>query len=295
MNPLVSIIVPCYNQAQYLPETLNSLLVQTYLDWECIIVNDGSRDNTEEVAKQYCDKDKRFIYIYKENAGLSEARNTGIKTSNGDYILPLDADDLIAEAYISEAVYILDNNPNIKIVYGKAEFFGSINGAWELPLYSLEEMLLGNIIYCSAFFRKDDFEKTLGYNKNMIYGWEDWDFWLSILETGGDVYQIPKLMFYYRIKETSMCTGIGDDENIKGKIRRQVYINHIDLYTKLFLDPISSYEKSKYYETSLNNVLNSKNYKVGKKMLTPIRLLFHLFKKIIRFVYPEKGIKYKIK
>ena len=67
MNPLVSIIVPCYNQAQYLPETLDSVLAQTYPYWECIIVNDGSPDNTEEIAKHYCEKDNRFKYLFKEN------------------------------------------------------------------------------------------------------------------------------------------------------------------------------------------------------------------------------------
>ena len=77
-NPLVSIIVPCYNQAQYLPETLDSVLAQTYPYWECIIVNDGSPDNTEEIAKHYCEKDSRFKYVYKENGGLSSARNVSL-------------------------------------------------------------------------------------------------------------------------------------------------------------------------------------------------------------------------
>ncbi|GAT62863.1 glycosyltransferase family 2 protein [Paludibacter jiangxiensis] len=94
--PLISIIVPCYNQAQYLPEALDSVLAQTYTNWECIIVNDGSPDNTEEVAKIYCNKDSRFKYIFKENGGLSSARNFGFQFAGGEYLQFLDCDDILS-------------------------------------------------------------------------------------------------------------------------------------------------------------------------------------------------------
>ena len=95
MNPLISVIVPCYNQAQYLDECLQPVLDQTYTDWECIIVNDGSPDHTEEVAKKWLEKDNRFRYIYKENGGLSSARNAGIREAKGEWIQFLDSDDKI--------------------------------------------------------------------------------------------------------------------------------------------------------------------------------------------------------
>ena len=104
MNDLVSIIIPCYNQADYLPETLESIIQQTYPDWEAIIVNDGSPDNTEEIALQYTQKDSRFKYYKKENGGLSSARNYGIHRANGKYIIPLDSDDLIAPTFIEEGI-----------------------------------------------------------------------------------------------------------------------------------------------------------------------------------------------
>ncbi len=96
MEKLVSIVVPCYNQAHFLDETLQSVLDQSYSNWECIIVNDGSPDNTEDIAKQWCNKDYRFTYLYKENGGLCSARNAGISISKGEFILPLDSDDIIA-------------------------------------------------------------------------------------------------------------------------------------------------------------------------------------------------------
>ena len=100
-SPLVSIIIPCYNQAKFLQETLQSVNHQTYSNWECIIINDGSPDNTEEIALEWCYKDVRFKYFKKENGGLSSARNFGILHARGDLILPLDADDKISKNYLS--------------------------------------------------------------------------------------------------------------------------------------------------------------------------------------------------
>ena len=122
-SSLVSIIVPCFNQAQYLPDALNSVLAQSFPSWECIIINDGSEDKTEEVSKEFCQGDNRFKYIWKENGGLSSARNAGIKVSSGKYILPLDADDKIAAEYIQQAVNVLDNDVNVKVVYSDRGVF----------------------------------------------------------------------------------------------------------------------------------------------------------------------------
>ena len=108
--PLISVVVPCYNQAQYLDECLQSVLNQTYQDWECIIVNDGSPDNTEEIAKNWVEKDTRFIYLSKENGGLSSARNAGIEIAKGEWILPLDADDKIGERYLELAEKEFEND-----------------------------------------------------------------------------------------------------------------------------------------------------------------------------------------
>src|SRR4030042_5732999 len=95
LSPLVSIIIPCFNQAQYLNEALDSIMNQTYSNWECIIVNDGSQDNTDELAKNWNKRDERFRYIKKENGGPSAARNTGLKIAKGEYIQFLDADDIL--------------------------------------------------------------------------------------------------------------------------------------------------------------------------------------------------------
>lgn len=261
---LVSIIVPCYNQAQYLSETLQSVLDQTYTNWECILVNDGSPDNTEEIALEWKNKDDRFKYFPKKNGGVSEARNFGIKESKGIYILPLDADDKISKTYIEEAVQILDSNHEINVVYCEAEFFGIQKGKWELPKFSYNELLYQNIVFCSSVFRREDFNKTSGYNINMQLGLEDWDFWLTFMELGASFYKLPKIHFYYRISSNSRNQSI-DSIRLKS-LYKQIYTNHTNLYVNNFGTPQEAYHK-------IRDIQNSKDYKIGNFILRPFRYI----------------------
>jgi glycosyltransferase involved in cell wall biosynthesis len=270
--PLVSIIIPCFNQGKYLSEALDSVLAQDYENWECFIVNDGSLDNTKEIASIYCDLDSRFKYIYKENAGLSAARNTGIKASTGKYILPLDADDKIAYKYCSLAVSKLEENDQIKIVYCRCQYFGIRSGEYELPDFSLSRILGRNLIFCSAFFRRLDYDLSrIGYNENMKYGLEDWDFWLSLLENGGEVFKLDEILFYYRIRTSSMARSMDREKSIFS--RRRIWLNHRNLFANNFLDPLLTYEYI--------NVSNSLEYKIGRIILKPLRQLKYIIQKTV--------------
>jgi len=231
-KPLVSIIVPCYNQAQYLDEALQSVLVQTYNNWECIIVNDGSPDNTEEVAKKWIKTDNRFKYLYQENGGVSSARNLGITHASGEYILPLDADDKIAESYVELAVLFFIEDPILKVVYCKAVKFGDENGLWNLDQFSLENLAKTNMIFCSAMYRKTNWIKIGGYDINMQYGWEDWEFWISLLKYGGDVKQIDKVGFYYRVNKKSREKNLVADQ--MKSLLEYLSIKHADFFVKQF-------------------------------------------------------------
>ncbi|MCK0109025.1 glycosyltransferase family 2 protein [Flavobacteriaceae bacterium S0825] len=230
MSINVSIIVPCYNQAQYLDECLNSVFDQVYSNWECIIVNDGSTDNTEAVAKKWQDKDNRIKYLSKKNGGLSAARNSGISIAKGQFILPLDSDDKISNNYIAQAVNTFEEDSTLKLVYCNAEKFGDESGLWNLPPFSLYNLSQNNLIFPCAMYKKKDWEIIGGYDVNMIYGWEDWEFWISLLKNGGGVKKLDLVGFYYRIKAVSMLKNIDEEKGIF--LLNYLSVKHADFFVK---------------------------------------------------------------
>ena len=263
--PLISVIVPCYNQAQYLDECLQSVLNQTYQDWECIIVNDGSPDHTEEIAKNWVEKDARFRYLSKENGGLSSARNAGIEIAKGEWILPLDADDKIGERYLELAEKEFEND--YTVIYCEAELFGNEIGKWHLPEFSLENLAKKNCIFCSAFYKKEDWKKVNGYDINMIYGLEDYEFWISLLKNKNTVKKLPQTLFYYRVKENSMLTSLKSERinkmfNYISKKHTDFFLEYLGSFNELFLlqeNTLKKYDK----------LLNSKKIKFLEFILKP--------------------------
>jgi glycosyltransferase involved in cell wall biosynthesis len=229
-NKLISIIIPCYKQAQYLEEALQSVLEQTYMDWECIIVNDGSPDHTNEIAQKWIAKDDRFKYVFQENGGLSSARNAGITIAEGEFILPLDADDRINTKYLKLALHEFKRDPTLKLVYCKAEKFGEESGIWNLPPFSIVEIARFNSIFCSAVFKRSEWQRVGGYDSTMIYGLEDWELWIAILKEGGNVKCIDYVGFYYRITAGSMARSINKEERFFSE--KYVANKHVDFILK---------------------------------------------------------------
>ena len=255
---LVSIIVPCYNQAQFLEEALQSVLSQTYTAWECIIVNDGSPDNTEDIAQNWVKKDARFKYLYQDNKGVSSARNLGIENSSGAFILPLDADDKIAPNYISLAVQAFFDDDSLKLVYCHAEKFGDERGKLELPPFSLQALSRVNIVFCSALYRKEDWLRVGGYDCNMIKGLEDWEFWIAILKDGGHVKCLDATSFYYRIKNKSRQTELKSND-FKTLID-YLSIKHADFFVAQYGSFIDLNNKIKQIENEKYSQLKSKKF-----------------------------------
>lgn len=261
--PKVSIIVPCYNQAQFLPETLDSVLAQTYQDWECIVINDGSTDNTETIIKDYCTRDKRFLYIYQKNQGVVKARNNAIHASQGEFIISVDSDDWIEPDCIETCVKEMVGKNHVKLVYYDAMLFGKKKGVYKLPKYSLSRMLISNCIPVFAMFKKSDYDQTIGYNENMKDGQEDWDFWLSMLENGGEVFKIDKVLYHYRIKDVSRNNSF--DEY---KLRAIILSNHAKLFSDNYKELWFAY----------NAIINSKTYKLTKALSNIIKKIKHIIR-----------------
>ena len=267
-KPLVSVIVPCYKQAGFLPETLDIILAQTYDNWECIVIDDGSPDNTEEVAGEYVKKDSRIKYMRQENQGVSAARNNAIRHSNGKYILPLDADDLITPIYLEEAVAYFESHPECKLVYGLAEKFGAENGPWDLAEYSFQKMLFENLIFNPAMFRRSDFDKTIGYNENMREGVEDWDFWLTLLGPDDKVHRLDKLVYLYRIKKESRNTVARNDAKM-AMLFRTIYNNHKEYYQDYVQDIILYVRRCNAAQSRMDRLNNSLSMKIGRAVTLP--------------------------
>lgn len=269
--PLISVIVPCYNQGQYLDECLQSVLDQTYKNWECIIVNDGSPDNTEDVAKKWTEKDARFKYLYKENGGLSSARNAGINMALGKWILPLDSDDRIETSYLEQAVPLFKKN--CTIITGKVEFFGERSGKWQLPLFSYKNLLLENIIVCTSFFQKDDWFNVGGYDENMKMGFEDWEFWIRILNGKQEkLYTIDKVCFYYRIKKKSMIIETTKNAD---SIKEYIYEKHKEIYEETFgnyLNILGKLAAKDKLILKYENILTSKRYRLMAKFIKFLKI-----------------------
>lgn len=232
-NPLVSVVTPCYNDGVYLAETIQSVLAQTYLNIEMIVVDDGSVDqdsiNAIEQLKQKFPK----VQFYRiENGGPSKARNVAISKAKGKYILPLDADDLIGPNYIEKAVKVLEGHPEVGLVYCHAEFFGERQGPWDLPPFTIQAFAWDNLIFNAGVFRRSHWEQFGGYDETLIYGSEDYDFWLNFIEIGLVPIRLDETLFFYRIKKKSRSTAF-----------LQSALDHkVETYAKIFKNHAGFFE-----------------------------------------------------
>lgn len=198
----VSVIIPVYNMEQYLAEAIDSVLRSNYPDFEIIIMDDGSTDGSLSIAERYAKQDHRILVYTQPNGGASAARNNAIKKSHGSYILPVDGDNLISDKYISEAVRVLDKQPEVKLVSSEAEFIGNKSGRWQFKYFNINLLCRKNLVDNCSMYRKSDWTKVGGYCEEIL-GREDWDFWLSLFESGGKFVRLPIVGLYYRVRENS--------------------------------------------------------------------------------------------
>lgn len=276
MNPLISIIVPCYNHAKYLEVSLQSVLSQTYTNWECIIVNDGSQDNTENIAEKWCDLDGRFSYIYQENKGPSYARNNAIKKSKGEFILPLDADDCISTNFLEKLVPELLNDGCLGIVSCYTKFF---KGNIEKTTFDLKPMgknwrylLYTNQLIATSLFRKKCWEDVGGYDETMRNGFEDWEFWIAITKTGWNYKIVPEFLFFYRkAKKSRQVDALKDYFESS---REYIYKKHKELYIEDFDNCMTVlFFEINQQRTSRLLIKNSIEYKIGSFLTKPFKII----------------------
>ena len=196
----ISVIIPSWNQGQYLAEAIESVLAQTLKPHEIIVISDGSPDDTRYVTKSYPVK-----YIEQVNKGLPSARNTGILNATGDYCFFLDADDMMTENCLQRITDTIAENPDADIIAPSFKEFGVRDTNVILMANpTLEDFKTANRIGYFSAIKRDALLEIGGYSPKMTFGWEDYHLWFNLLSVGKKIVTIPEVLILYRVKEKSM-------------------------------------------------------------------------------------------
>jgi len=211
-TPLVTIIIPAYNQGYYLGEAIQSCLNQTYPNIEIIVVDDGSTDNTQEVAHSY--NNPKIKYLYKQNGGLSSARNAGIRAASGEYLSFLDSDDMFLPPKIELLMDKFKANPELGFVAGHALLIDQrgkvIPKKFETFLPSpIQNLILGNPFHVGSVMIKKEWQEKIGYFDETLRSYEDWDYWLRLAIEGCNMEVVPVAVSKYRF-HTGQMTRNGE-------------------------------------------------------------------------------------
>ncbi len=246
--PVVSVIMAAYGQEEYVAEALDSVIGQSYQDWEVIVVDDGSPDNVAEIVEEYARRDLRIRFYHTENRGVSAARNFAVGQSRGEFLLPLDADDTIERVYMEKCIARFRECPETDVVYSQWRFFGIDTHTRDLkPYEDYATELIENRIFVSAMFRKSRFIEVGGYDERMLSGYEDWEFWIRFLDEGSKVTMIRERLLNYRQKEASRNSDAVRGQNA---FDLELYLlsKHREKYNRYYGAPVSCLRfKKKYY------------------------------------------------
>jgi glycosyltransferase involved in cell wall biosynthesis len=195
INPKISIIIPCYNQGEFMQEALDSLFAQTYQDFEIIIIDNASIDNTKELIKRNI---LANILTLEVNQGIAGAAALGFKKARGEFSVGFAQDDKYESTYFEKAIKIFNENPEIGVVTTDLEFFGDQTGVYvKGNQWTMEAQLDANQIHGGSMFRRE----ILGTE-----GWDinakecgDWEMWLRACNQGWKLGYIPEPLYQYRI------------------------------------------------------------------------------------------------
>lgn len=245
MPPQISIIIPCFNQELFIEETLNSVQQQTYMNWECLVVDDGSTDDSANIIKQWCEKDSRFRLLPKQNGGLSSARNHGLDHATGEWIQFLDGDDMLFPNKLSDSMNAVSENIDIVVT----SFNHLKNNRFLPPYCQLKESYLSYKsilmqwdmdfsipIHC-ALFRARAIGETR-FNETITAG-EDWLFWLKVFHANPQAVFIDNELVCYRLHERSITQDTHYMITHKHRAHLIIYDSLEGEYKRAFFDRFS--------------------------------------------------------
>ncbi|QNH57127.1 glycosyltransferase [Limnospira indica] len=275
--PLISVIIPCYQQAEFLPEAVASVVAQTYPNWEIIIVNDGSPDQTSQVAQHLIQifANHKISLIATDNKGCASARNAGINQAKGEYILPLDADDKLSSSAIASLVEVALSKSHDCVIFGSYEIFGTEQRKIvTADQYSLENLKQYNMLVCTSLYSKNVYKLTNGYKEEIKEsGYEDWEFWLNCHQHNIPFYGIRETVLYYRRHPRSrVVQSFQNRDYYKAQVMSyypdlfdakpqpvELILNASgDLNLQNFADYVQKYQQNPHDELALDNLRNAR-------------------------------------
>jgi len=278
-NPKISIIMPVYNVETFLSEAIESVLNQTFYDFEFVIINDGSTDNSLEIIKNYEKKDSRIVLLdNKENLGITKSLNIGLNKARGEYIARMDGDDISEKERIEIQYDFLKKNRDVFLVGTETKRIdekGTVFGIFK-PVFTKNELmkniLENNLIYHPTIMMKN--KKDLFYREKMYYV-EDYDLYLRLISEGKKLDNISLPLLKYRIREDSICISKAGKQNLFAKKAREFYKERLkygkDSYDKfdpmeiLSIDIEKTTDKS-FLEAEAEASFRSNNFKQLRKI-----------------------------
>ena len=281
-NALVSIIITCYNQAHCIAQTIESVKAQTYTNWECIIVDDGSKDTSAGVIQETIGKDLRFKYVFQDNQGVAKARNLGFAMAKGELINFLDGDDTFLPDKLKEQIQVFKDNPEIAVCICDHQFYSESNNKYTYFEFSkietkpLEQFLykwhngialpLHSPLYKRSIWNKDE----LPFPEDYKYRCEDWVFNVLVALKDVNYYMLDKVLCNYHMGDTnytnntkSLATAaIKAALYLKSKLPKQ--------YQEDFIDTTIDNNLNMYLESEKINILQeSANWRIANAISKP--------------------------
>jgi hypothetical protein len=227
-EPAVTVVITCFNYGRYLPESIGSVLAQTLTDFELLVVDDGSTDDSVAIARRLAAGDPRVTVIAQENAGQPAIpRNLAVGRARAPYVVCLDADDRLDPEMLARCAAVLDADDGIALAYPRTAEFGDSEQLHPHLDWSLAHLVRCNFLPCCTMYRRAAFLDAGGYNTN-VRGYEDWDLWLGIAATGARGRPAPGALWHYRKHGGGVYSeSTGGDQRLKA----QVVVNRPLLFT----------------------------------------------------------------
>jgi glycosyltransferase involved in cell wall biosynthesis len=231
----LSVIIPCYNQEKYIGEAIDSVRALSSacpIQTEIIIVDDCSTDDSVEFIKRKVSFERisnvKMVQLEK-NSKLPAARNAGMAHAVGKYIICLDGDDRLPKNYYQSNLDCMLSN-NVDIVYNPSKCFGAVNHTYPWSEFNAEKLRRSNFINAAAMYKKEVWDKVNGYDEELIYGWEDYSFWLKALKEGFTFKRNMNTFLFWRQHNSPTQMTQSVTKNKEDLIKQQLKEIHKDFY-----------------------------------------------------------------